>query len=200
VILFLSVRVSVMQDWMIILLAYLMGAIPFSYIITHIIESLDIRRLGNGNAGGKNTLESVGILPGLLVVFLDISKGALAVMLAQRFSDAELVIYLAGAAAVLGHDFPIYLGFRGGQGMAALTGTFLVFMPHLVAISALACFITLWITKKWDTSCAVGFVLLAIIMLMTRQSLGLRLYSQIILPMLGVMKLLQKRQARTEHV
>jgi len=189
-----------MQDWMIILLAYLLGSIPFSYIITRIIVSLDIRRLGNGNAGGKNTMESVGILPGLLAALLDISKGALAVLLAQRFSDSELVIYLAGAAAVLGHDFPIYLGFRGGQGMAALTGTFLIFMPFLVAIAALACFITLWITKKWDTSCLVGFILLVILMLMTRQSLGLLLYTLIMLPTLAATKLLQKRQARTEHV
>ncbi len=189
-----------MQDWMIILLAYLLGSISFSYIMTRISVSLDIRRLGNGNAGGKNTLESVGILPGLLVAILDISKGALAVLMAQYFSDSELVTYLAGAAAVLGHDFPIYLRFRGGQGMAALTGTFLIFMPHLVAIAAVACFITLWITRKWDTSCAVGFVLLVVLILLTRQSVGLLLYTLFMLPTLAATKFLQKRQARTKHV
>jgi glycerol-3-phosphate acyltransferase PlsY len=188
-----------MQHWMIILLAYLLGSIPFSYILTRIVVKLDIRRLGDGNAGGKNTMESVGFLPGFLVAFLDISKGALAVLLAQRFSDSELVIYLASAAAVLGHDFPIYLRFRGGQGLAALSGTFLIFMPQLVAIAALAFLITLWITRKWDTSCAVGIVLLVVLMLVTRQSIGLMLYTLIMLPTLAATKLLQKRQARAGH-
>ena len=84
--------------------------------------------------------------------------------------------------------------------MAALTGTFLVFMPQLVAISALALLITLAITRKWDPSCAVGFVLLVILMLATKQPIGLLLYTLIMLPTLAVTKLLQKRQARTRHV
>jgi glycerol-3-phosphate acyltransferase PlsY len=189
-----------MSSWMIILVAYLMGSIPFSYIFTQHLKRKDIRRIGDGNAGGKNTLESVGPLPGVLVALLDIGKGSLAVLLAQRFSESEIVIFLAGAAAVLGHDFPIYLGFRGGQGMAALTGTFLMFMPQLVGIAALALLVTLLITRKWDTSCAVGFVLLVVLMLMTKQPIGLLLYTLIMLPTLAATKLIQKRQARTERV
>lgn len=186
-----------MPTLLIILIAYLLGSIPFSYIVTRIITRVDIRLLGNGNAGAKNTTESVGFWAGILVALLDIGKGAVAVLLAQRFSDSEIVAYLAGGAVVLGHDFPIYLKFKGGQGMATMTGTFLVFMPLVVLISASVFLATLLITRKWDLCCAVGFVLLFGLMLYTRQSLGLVFYTLIMLPTLAMTKLIQNRQART---
>jgi glycerol-3-phosphate acyltransferase PlsY len=189
-----------MPALLIILVAYLLGSVPFSYIITHIIAHVDIRAIGNGNAGAKNTTESVGLWAGISVAMLDIGKGALAVLMARQFSESEIVPYLAGVAAVLGHDFPIYLRFKGGQGMAALAGTFVVFMPQLVLISAAAMLITLVITRSWDVSCGVGFVLLFTLMLITRQSLGMIVYSLVMLPTLAVTKLMQKRQARTGQV
>ncbi len=189
-----------MSILLIVLVAYLLGSIPFSFIMTRIVSKTDIRRLGNGNAGAKNTTESVGFFAGVLVALLDIGKGVLAVMLAQRFSDSEVLALLAGAAAVIGHDFPIYLKFKGGQGMATMTGTFLVFMPELILISAVVMLVTLAITRNWDVSCAVGFVLLVALMLFSRQSLGLMVYTFIMLPTLAVTKLLQGKQARTGHV
>ncbi len=185
---------------MIVLVAYLLGSIPFSYIVTRLVLRSDIRRLGNGNAGARNTAVSAGRLPGVLVALLDIGKGALAVLLAQQLSDSEIVSLLAGAAAVIGHDFPIYLKFKGGQGMAALAGTFLVFMPSLILISAIVFFATLAITRNWDVSCAVGLLLLVGLMFLTRQSLGLLVYTFIMLPSLAMTKLIQKKQARTGQV
>lgn len=182
---------------LIILLAYLLGSVPFSYIVARFVTRIDIRLLGDGNAGAKNTTESVGFWAGILVALLDIGKGALAVLLAQRFSDSEIVAFLAGGAVVFGHDFPIFLKFKGGQGMAAMAGTFLVFMPLLVLISAAVFLATLLITRKWDVSCAVGFVLLFGLMLYTRQSIGLVFYTLIMLPTLAMTKLIQNRQART---
>lgn len=186
-----------MSPLLIILAAYLLGSVPFSYILTRIIARLDIRLLGDGNAGAKNTTESVGFWAGLLVALLDMGKGGLAVLLAQRFSESDIVAFMAGAAAVFGHDFPIYLRFKGGQGMATMTGTFLVFMPMVVVIAAAVFLMTLLLTRKWDLSCTVGFVLLFGLMLFTRQSLGLIFYSLIMLPTLAMTKLIQNRQART---
>ncbi len=186
-----------MPTTLIILLAYLLGSIPFSYILTRIIARLDIRLLGDGNAGALNTSISVGYWAGIIVALLDIGKGALAVLIAQHFSDSEIVAFLAGGAVVLGHDFPIFLKFKGGQGMAAMAGTFLVFMPVIVLVSAAVFLATLLITRKWDLSCAVGFVLLFGLMLYTRQSIGLVFYTLIMLPTLAMTKAIQNRQART---
>ena len=184
----------------IVLAAYFLGSIPFAYIVTHIVSRTDIRRLGDGNAGGKNTVESVGFLPGALVGLLDIGKGVLAVMLAQRFSDSEVVALIAGAAAVIGHDFPIFLKFKGGQGMAAMVGTFVAFMPQLVLLSAVVTFVTLAVTRNWNVSCAVGFVLLVVLMVVTRQSIRLLTYTIIMLPSLAMTKILQRRHARVGQV
>lgn len=186
-----------MSPLLILLVAYLLGSVPFSYIVTRFVTRLDIRLLGDGNAGAKNTTESIGFWAGLLVALLDIGKGGLAVLLAERFSESEIVAFLAGGAAVLGHDFPIYLKFKGGQGMATMVGTFLVFMPLVVLVAAAVFLITLLVTRKWDLSCAVGFVLLLGLMLLTRQSLGLVFYSLIMLPTLAMTKFIQNRQART---
>lgn len=185
---------------LIVLMAYLLGSIPFSYIVTRLVSRGDIRRLGDGNVGARNTSISVGYWAGVSVALLDIGKGALAVLLAQQLSDSEVVSLLAGAAAVVGHDFPIYLRFKGGQGMAALAGTFLVFMPSLILISAVVFFATLAITRNWDVSCVVGFVLLVSLMFLTRQSLGVLVYTFIMLPSLALTKLIQNRQARTRQV
>jgi glycerol-3-phosphate acyltransferase PlsY len=185
---------------LVVLVAYLIGSIPFSYIITRIVSKTDIRTLGDGNAGAKNTTESVGLYAGALVALLDIGKGALAVLLAQSVSDSEVLALLAGGAAVIGHDFPIFLKFKGGQGMATMAGTFIVFMPQLVLISAVVTLVTLAITHNWNTSCAVGFLLLVGLMLFTRQSLGILVYTLIMLPTLALTKLLQKSQARTREV
>jgi glycerol-3-phosphate acyltransferase PlsY len=186
-----------MPALLIILLAYLLGSVPFSYIVARIVTRIDIRLLGDGNAGAKNTSETVGFWAGVLVALLDIGKGALAVLLAQRFSGSEIIAFLAGGAVVLGHDFPIYLKFKGGQGMATMTGTFIVFMPLVVLVSASVFLVTLLITRKWDLSCVVGFVFLFGLMLFTRQSLGLVFYTLIMLPTLAMTKLIQNRQART---
>jgi len=184
----------------IVLAAYLLGSIPFAYIVTRIVSETDIRRLGDGNPGGKNTIESVGFLPGVIATSLDIGKGVLAVMLAQRVSNSEVVALIAGAAAVIGHDFPIYMRFKGGQGMAVMVGTFLAFMPQLVLLSAVVTFVTLAVTRNWNVSCAVGFVLLFVLMVVTHQSIRLLTYTIIMLPSLAMTKLVQTRQARPRQV
>ncbi|MGD2096782.1 MAG: glycerol-3-phosphate 1-O-acyltransferase PlsY [Desulfobacterales bacterium] len=123
-----------------LILAYLLGAIPWGLILARIFASADIRRKGSGNIGATNVTREVGILPGLLTLAGDVFKGALPVYLARlAFGavDGSGDIYLAAAAlaAFIGHCFPVYLKFRdGGKGVATAAGCFAVIsLPAVLA-------------------------------------------------------------------
>jgi glycerol-3-phosphate acyltransferase PlsY len=179
-----------LQAWAVLLGAYLLGSFPSAYLITRRVTGIDIRQLGNGNAGTRNTWLSVGWLPGLAVGITDAAKGALAIAMARQFHMAENVVLLAGACVVLGHDFPLFLGFRGGQGMAAMVGVFFTLFPRESVLALLAWLITLVLTRKWDLSCLVGFTLLPILMGAFGRALKQILYPIVLLPTLAVRKLM----------
>jgi len=117
-----------------IILSYVLGSIPFAYLLTRWITGQDIRTLGNRNAGAANVFRTVGRPAGVLVSLLDIGKGAAAVGLMRAAGLMGWWPLAGGVAAVIGHCFPVYLGFRGGQGLAASLGTLLALMPLETAI------------------------------------------------------------------
>jgi len=117
-----------------ILLAYLLGSLSGSLLLGK-LRGVDIRTLGSGNAGGTNALRTQGWKFALGTVLVDVGKGALAAWLAMRFGpDIAWVPYAAAAAAVLGHVFPVFHGFRGGKGAGTLVGVLLVLWPLAVAV------------------------------------------------------------------
>ena len=103
---------------------YLLGAIPFAYIVTRIARGVDIRTVDIGNSGAGSVVRYVGLPAGVLVAIGDIGKGAIAVAFAQVLGAGLFIAFLSGMAAVLGHIWPVYIGFRGGQGVATLIGVF----------------------------------------------------------------------------
>jgi glycerol-3-phosphate acyltransferase PlsY len=105
-----------------ILVAYLLGSLPFALLVSRRVAGVDIRRVGSGHAGATNTMRAAGWPAGILVMALDVGKGYLAVWLAQRFGDGALVPALAAAGAVIGHCWPVLAGFRGGMGVATAGG------------------------------------------------------------------------------
>jgi glycerol-3-phosphate acyltransferase PlsY len=115
---------------LIVLGAYLLGSVPFSFVIARLWGVADVRQVGSGNVGATNVMRSAGVLPGLLAFALDVSKGAAAVAVAQRLDGAGWLPALAAVAAVLGHVFPPWLGFRGGKGVATGAGAFLPLCPQ----------------------------------------------------------------------
>ncbi|MCL6609322.1 MAG: glycerol-3-phosphate 1-O-acyltransferase PlsY, partial [Geminicoccaceae bacterium] len=120
--------------------AYLLGSIPFGLILAKILGGSDIRKSGSGNIGATNVARVVGPAAGILTLLLDVAKGAFAVWLAGRFSGhSATMLMLAGVAALLGHCFPVWLGFKGGKGVATGGGVILALTP-LVAVPALAVF------------------------------------------------------------
>jgi len=115
---------------------YLLGSISFSYLFGKWLRGIDIRKHGSGNAGATNTLRVLGKGPAVLVLVLDALKGVLAVALSYWASPENAWIHaLAGLAAIIGHNWPVYFGFRGGKGIATTVGVMatLAFLPTLIA-------------------------------------------------------------------
>lgn len=117
---------------LILVFAYLIGSFPSAYIAGK-IRGIDIRKTGSRNVGGMNTVTSVGIVSGIIVTIIDIGKGTLVAWLATKFSGGHPFIpLLAAVAAVIGHNWMIYIGFKGGKGMATLVGALLFFSPFSI--------------------------------------------------------------------
>jgi glycerol-3-phosphate acyltransferase PlsY len=118
-----------------IVIGYLLGSIPFAYIIPKFTAGVDIRNLGLGNAGAANVFREVGRRKGVLVWAADVVKGASAVLIALALGVSQPWVLGAGFAALVGHCFPVFIGFRGGIGAATFMGIFLVNTPEAMAIT-----------------------------------------------------------------
>lgn len=124
------------------LAAYLLGAIPFSFLIARAFGVADVRRVGSGNVGATNVLRHAGRRAGVLAFGLDALKGALAALAVQLvFPGSTVLPAVAATAAVVGHMYPVWLGFHGGKGVATGFGAFLPLAP-LASVAAIALFAT----------------------------------------------------------
>ncbi len=121
----------------VVVIAYLLGSIPFALIITRWRRGIDVRRVGSGNPGASNVWRSAGPVLGLSVLVLDCGKGAAAVILARRVGLGLDAQALAGLAAIAGHVWPVWLKFRGGKGVATSAGVFTMLMPWAMASATL---------------------------------------------------------------
>jgi glycerol-3-phosphate acyltransferase PlsY len=111
-------------------LGYLFGSVSPAYILGQVLKNIDIREHGTRNAGTMNTYHVLGLGPAVLTVIFDMGKGLLAMALAHGLGASPTLVYLAGCAAVVGHVFPFYLGFRGGQGVATATAILLYYLAR----------------------------------------------------------------------
>ena len=125
-----------------VIVAYLLGSISFAVLLVRARTGRDIRAEGSGNAGATNVLRSHGKKLALLVALLDVAKGLAAVILVRLVTSDPRWAAAAGFAAILGHVFPVFYGFRGGKGVATAVGAFLALSPLAVLVS-LALFIAI---------------------------------------------------------
>jgi glycerol-3-phosphate acyltransferase PlsY len=124
----------------VIAVAYLIGSIPFSFLVARAFGVHDVRRVGSGNVGATNVLRSAGRAAGALALLLDIGKGAAASALAGRLAPGDAMLPSAAAvAAVVGHMYPVWLRFEGGKGVATGLGAFAPLAPK-AALAALLAF------------------------------------------------------------
>ena len=147
---------NVIRVLLVVCIAYLIGSIPTALVYSRLRQGADIRVLGDGNMGARNIKRQFGMRAGVLVALVDIVKGLLAVMLADLAGLALGGQMLAGAAAILGHDFPIFAGFKGGQGFAATTGVFLYLFPSPGLIGLVIYFGVYWLTRSSDLAAGLA--------------------------------------------
>jgi glycerol-3-phosphate acyltransferase PlsY len=141
--------------WAMLGLAYLMGSFPTAWIMGR-RQGVNLRLEGDGNLGAKNTYETLGPIPGILVGIVDAFKGAAAVHLAQLFTADPLVPYLTAIAVALGHDYSIFIRFQGGQGMAAILGGLMMLQPWITLLGIAIAGVVLLVSSNWDLSWVLG--------------------------------------------
>jgi glycerol-3-phosphate acyltransferase PlsY len=149
-----------MPDWTLpvaLLLGYLLGSVPFGLVLTRAAGLGDIRRIGSGNIGATNVLRTGRKGLALATLLLDGGKGAAAVLLAGWWPGPEAAV-AAGAGAMLGHIFPLWLGFRGGKGVATALGTLLAALP---AVGILCCLVWLAMARLFRFSSLAALVAIA---------------------------------------
>lgn len=165
-----------------VIIGYLIGSIPFAYIAGRLIKGVDIRMLGGGNVGATNVMREVGTFAGFVVFFADIGKGVLAIFIAQWLDVPLFVVFITGFSAVLGHSWPIFLGFSGGRGGATTIGVFFALVPVECSISFGIMMAVVLLTSNFRLAAGVGFLLLPIIIWGFGSNIELIIYS-IVLPL-----------------
>jgi acyl phosphate:glycerol-3-phosphate acyltransferase len=129
-----------------VLLGYLAGSVPFAFLLAR-RAGIDVRVVGSGNVGAANVMRASGVGRAIVVMALDVAKGAAAVALAQLTSGGAALAAMTGTAAIVGHIYPVWLKFHGGKGVAVAAGVFAVLAPMATAIAAVMFVITVWATR-----------------------------------------------------
>jgi len=185
------------------LAGYLCGSIPFAYIVTRRSKGVDIRKVDIGNMGAGAVIRTVGVGPGILVGVGDIAKGFAPVMLAQYLDVSLFWVYATGFAAVIGHCYPLYIGFRGGQGVATLIGVFLGIVPKAMGLTLLVMGLVLLMNARNQASrriflaIAVSAPFLPALVYAIYQSIPMVLYSLALVGYVTVRNLRRLRHPRT---
>jgi len=160
------------QYLLIIGAAYLLGSIPFGYLIVRATQGADVRETGSGGTGATNVSRRAGKLAGVLTLLLDALKGAAAIAIARILvgfspfsASADWWIAAAAIAALLGHIFPIWLGFRGGKGVATGVGVFLMLAPVAVAFAAILFIVIVLLTRYVSLGSILAAIAIPVVIL-----------------------------------
>jgi glycerol-3-phosphate acyltransferase PlsY len=129
-----------------VLFGYLAGSVPFAFLLAR-RAGIDVRLAGSGNVGAANVLRTTGAWQAVAVMSLDVAKGAAAVLVANLVAGGVWIAALTGAAAIVGHIYPVWLRFHGGKGVAVAAGVFSVLSPIATGVAATLFLITVWMTR-----------------------------------------------------
>jgi acyl phosphate:glycerol-3-phosphate acyltransferase len=160
-----------------IILAYLLGSIPTAYIAGRLTRGEDIRKLGGGNMGAANAARELGLKVGIIVLVVDIAKGAGAVLIAKALGVPQIWVFLAGFAAVVGHCWPVWLKFWGGKGAATSIGVFLALAPLPFLCAAPIAILVIYFTSNVVLGMAVGFLFSPLFFWILSQPADILIYS-----------------------
>lgn len=151
--------------------SYLLGSLPSAYIAGRVKKSIDIRKAGTGNVGATNALLVIGPAVALLVYMVDLLKGLIPVLLAKQMIGTDLSMGLCGLAAILGHDYSIFLGFSGGKGVATTTGVMFGVNATIMGVIVCAWFLLLVpVTNYFILSSLIAMLMIPILMYLYKLS------------------------------
>jgi glycerol-3-phosphate acyltransferase PlsY len=150
-----------MEQVVAVISGYVVGSIPFAFLLSR-RHGIDLRAVGSGNVGATNVLRTTGVAAAILAMLLDALKGAVAVLIAQRLSFNPTVPVAAGLASVIGHVYPVWLGFRGGKGVATAAGVFGVLAPAALAMASAVFVVAVSITRYMSVGSLAGALTLAV--------------------------------------
>jgi len=188
------------MPWLIVILGYLLGSIPTAHIAGRIFKKVDIRQIGDGNMGAQNAFRQLGAGVGIAVGLIDAGKGALAILIAQAANLPQIAVLLAGAAAVIGHNWPVFLRFRGGRGEATTIGVLLTTITQPMLILAAPTILALIIWRNVILASAVLFVPLPLVCWWLGVPGVLIAYGVALPCLVGCTHFLRTRQAVTRQI
>jgi glycerol-3-phosphate acyltransferase PlsY len=173
-------------------LAYLLGAVPFSQLLASWRTGQNLREVGEGNVGSRNVWHVAGPLWGLAAFGLDTLKGLGAIELARAASAPDVVALLCGVAAVLGHQFPVFLRGNGGKGLATGLGALLAVTPLSCLGGLVVLGLVYLITRNFNPSVTLGIIAMIVLPLLLREPLWVPGYTLALALLAGLKKLLDR--------
>ena len=147
-----------LQYLVVLALSYLLGSVPVGYLLLQARSGVDVRDYGSGRTGMSNVLRTGGSKLALVTLVLDTAKGALAVMLARVLIDSATAEAAAGLMALVGHNWPLFLQFKGGRGILTGLGGMSVMIPPAAAVATAAFLMTTWLSRYISLGSIVGVI------------------------------------------
>lgn len=177
-----------MKIILIITICYLLGSIPFGYIMGKLFKKVDIREFGSGNIGASNALRILGPSLASLVVIGDVGKGILSIYLVKYFNiDSSLILAIAGLAVICGHDWSLFLGLKGGKGIATTFGVVFALNPTISILALIIGGVVVITTRYVSLASIFAVISIFIFTILFKQPYEYIIFSAIIL-ILGIFK------------
>ncbi|MDD5701725.1 MAG: glycerol-3-phosphate acyltransferase [Dehalococcoidales bacterium] len=175
-----------MLEALTIIISYLLGSFPTAYIAGKLTHGVDIRRIGGGNMGALNAIREIGLATGLLVLLVDIAKGAGAVLIAKSLGVSPIWTYVAGFLAIIGHCWPVFLKFRGGKGAATAIGVYMALAPLAFACCLPVLLAVIYFTSNVTLGLTAGIALFPLFLWVFGHPLELLVYAILTAVFLGI--------------
>jgi acyl phosphate:glycerol-3-phosphate acyltransferase len=179
----------IIKEILALIIAYLLGSIPFAYIVAQLKNKVDITRVGTRNVGTMNVARELGVSMGFIVLGLDMAKGCLAIFVAKWFGVSIWWLFLTGFFVIIGHSWPVFLKFRGGKGLGPALGVLLALTPLEFAIIFALILIIFYFTRNAGFACAIGIVVLPLFIWAFGEEIKLIFYPLILGVFIGLRSL-----------
>jgi glycerol-3-phosphate acyltransferase PlsY len=167
---------------LVILISYILGSIPFGYIVSKLVKKIDIRDYGSGNIGATNTLRILGPFMASIVLIGDIGKGYFSIYLSRLISqDSIFILTMAGLAVICGHDWSLFLKFKGGKGVATTFGVILALNPMISILAAIVWGMVIINTRYASLSSISAVISIMIFTILFKQPYEYIIFSMIII-------------------